>query len=168
MAQVHLYEYHGAHGSRHECTGDINFGAGDTVITHPKNSPLARSSYSYEKWLRIVVTNLKRGEELSNFRVWMTKPARVANNGDVIRTSAINIGYLPPAYRKPIATASDVAITPMPTSDPGEATIGINGSVGHKISRESTYTMTDYFVIQVQVANNTITPIAWTLHIAYD
>ena len=168
MAQVHLYEYHGRHASPHRCTSSVNFGAGDVVIEHPDESPLARSSYSYEKWLRVVVTGIKWGDTLSNFRVWMTKAVAIVDNNDVIRTSAVSALYSPTTYRNPIATASPYAINVMPQTDPGVATIGINGALTNAISRASTYTMSDFFVIQAQVAADTITPISWTLHIGYD
>lgn len=149
-----------------------NFVLGDT--DEPNMFPssdhdVAHGANSYEKWIRLYVSNLPDGEKLSNLRVWVTGNLR---SGDVLKTNVRTSGYSAASYATPVTTTSTVATQDMPTSEPDSANLGISGSLSTVLTGTDPWTpvYSDYLVVQLQTsavgAGATIRDLV--LHLAYD
>ena len=124
---------------------DLNFlgadlGSGETPADHPVEIPPSGTNYSYERWFRAYVSDMGGMSKVKNFRVY-------ANTTSPISGTTIKYGTTT-TYATPKNTASSVATSDIPTSEPSE-NLYIGGSAGGEITSAGNYT--DYGVIQLVV-----------------
>ncbi len=108
-------------------------------------SDTADAGNSYEVWFRFRFTGSYNIVE--NVQFWI---ATFADPADGV---TINWSGTETAYATPTTDDSAVAITAMPTSDPGTANVSIGGSLSGQCTPLATYT--DYIVMQLHLGSTT-------------
>jgi hypothetical protein len=112
----------------------------DATVANYSSNPVTAGQNSYEVWVRAHFTgtfNL-----IDNIQFWMSTDFS-PNTGLTLKYKANNVG----AHVPSVKTASTVATTAMPTSDPGTANVSIGGSLSGNLSAAG---YSDYIVIQCQ------------------
>ena len=82
--------------------------------------------------------------KIENLQIW--KSAGTYVTGESISTNLATSGYSQASYSTPTSADSTVATNPMPTSDPGQANLGIGGSLSGSLTAAG---YSDYWVMQM-------------------
>lgn len=158
-AIVQLAETNGASGSSTEALdiANVNFGSQDAAELTPSSAPITAQvdGHSYEKWLRLYVSDLGGSSQIDNIKVWLSALGGGYQTGEGVSCSLVESGYTAPTYPTggPIATDSTVATETMPETEPSGPNVGISGSLGGAISSAPTYS--DFFALQLDVTEQT-------------
>lgn len=102
---------------------------------------------SYEVWLRGHFTGTFNN--IDNLQFWKSTDFS-PNTGLTVYWKGNNVG----SYTTPVKTDSTIAVSTVPTSDPGTANVSIGGSLSGAITSAG---YSDYIVLQLDVAT-TATP----------
>lgn len=135
----------------------VNFGSSDGANLVPTAAPITAQTdgHSYEKWLRLYLTDLGGSAQIDNVKVWLSDLGGGWAAGEGVSTSLVTSGYSAPSYpvAGPIETDSADAPEVMPESEPAGANVGIGGSLAGSITSALEYT--DFFVLQLDVSAST-------------
>ena len=160
-AIVQICEAHGAGETVTDNVSNINFGSGDVAnlvpASYPITIPPTGTNYSYEKYIKIKCSGTYN--KVDNLQYWHS--AGTPSTG--VSFYASNTANT--TYATPVNTLSTKATNAVPTSDPGTANIGIDGSfTGAFESSETAYS--NYLVLQMRVASTAspgnMAQITWT------
>jgi hypothetical protein len=136
---------------------NVNFGSDDSPNLIPATYPIVAQAdgHSYEKWLRLKVTDLGLASAIDNFKVWLSNLGGGWAVGEGISCNLVTSGYSEASYPAggPVDTDSSDATVSMPESEPAGANVGISGSLSGTITAADEYT--DYFVLQLDVSAST-------------
>lgn len=136
---------------------NVNFGSTDGPNLVPTAAPITAQAdgHSYEKWLRLYLTDLGGSAQIDNVKVWLSNLGGGYAAGEGVSASLVTAGYSAPSYpvAGPIETDSADAIAVMPVAEPTGANVGIGGSLAGSITSALEYT--DFFVIQLDVTAST-------------
>jgi len=103
---------------------------------------------SYEKWIRLHVTNIQDANAIDNIQIWKSAGAYVT--GETIQTNLKTSAYSAETYAQPSKTTyTDQA---MPTADPTQANLGIAGSLSGQLTAAG---FSDYWRSQTQSTGST-------------
>jgi hypothetical protein len=133
---------------------NINFGSADVAELTPATYPIVAQAdgHSYEKWLRLQLTNLGVASIVDNFKMWLSAGSYVTGEG--ISCNLVTSGYSQASYPSggPVDSDSSEATQAMPTSEPASANIGVGGSLTGQLTATG---YTDYIVLQLDVTAST-------------
>lgn len=138
---------------------NINFGSTAAANLDPDTYPIsiATAPRSFEKWLRVSVTNMGGSNIIDNIRVWLSSLGGGYKTGENIMCNLTTspVLYSAAAYptNGPVNTVSAVAVRSIPTSEPEQANIGIGGSLSGQITSAPAFS--DFIVLQLQVSAST-------------
>jgi hypothetical protein len=166
MPIAQINEYNGAAATESSNISLVHMISADVSQGLPKDYPISRAAYasktySYEKWLKLVFTDLQSYTSVDTLKMWISSGAIGSNDG--LDTSATTSSYSEPTYATPVNTDSSEATNSVPTTDPGGANIGIGGSLGGSITDLSVDDRSDYVVLQLTVDDLTFTGRGYTL-----
>jgi len=157
-ANIQIYEYNGAAQTETTNVSSIDFVPVDESGTNPRDEQLIQPTpaqvftYSYEKWLKLVVIDMGGASSLGSFRIWYEQD--VPETQDTFKMADTST-YITPAVTNLVAT------TDLPTSDPGPGSPNVTGTltaVGDK---------TDFIVLQVGTHYTTMTPPIRAIKVAW-
>lgn len=117
-----------------------DLGSGQTPSDYPIQIPQSGTNYSYERWFRAYVSSLGGLTKVKNFRVY-------ADTSTPVTGTTLNYGQTT-TYATPSNSASTIATSAIPTSEPSE-NLYIGGAAGGEITSVGGYT--DYGVLQLEV-----------------
>lgn len=133
---------------------NINFGSNDSPNIVPATYPITAQAdgHSFEKWIRLNLTNLGIASIIDNFKMWKSAGAYVTGEG--ISCNLVTSGYAAANYATggPVESDSAVATVAMPTSEPAGSNVGIGGSLAGQLTATG---YTDYIVLQMDVTAST-------------
>lgn len=133
---------------------NINFGSTDMAELTPASYPIVAQAdgHSYEKWIRLQLTNLGVASIIDNFKMWLSSGSYVTGEG--ISCNLVTSGYSQASYATggPVESDSAVATQSMPTSEPASANVGVGGSLSGQLTAIG---YTDYIVLQLDVTAST-------------
>jgi len=157
MATVELDEMNGASpGVETADVSNVNFGSTDAAELVPASYPITAGAdaHSYEKWLRLHVTELGATTSIDNIKVWVSNLGGGYKTGEGLSTNAKTSGYSASSYPAggPVNTDSAAAVSAMPESEPIGPNIGIGGSLSGALTAAG---YSDYIVIQLDVTAST-------------
>lgn len=150
-ATVALSETYGASTTQDTIT-NLNFGSTSSYDIVPASYPITiisgSTAYSYEKWIRLKCSGTYT--KVDNLQFW--KSSGTYSTGCTYYGNQSTSVALPTSYTTAVNTVSSVAITALPTADPADNNISIDGSfTGSFDSNETAYS--DYLVLQMRVAD---------------
>lgn len=136
---------------------NVNMGSDDGANLVPATYPVTAQTdgHSYEKWLRLYMSDLGGSTQIDNVKVWLSALGGGWEAGEGMSASLVTSGYTAPSYLTggPIETDSADAINAMPETEPGGANVGIGGALAGALTTVPTYT--DFFVLQLDVSSLT-------------
>lgn len=163
-ATVVINEYNGAGETETANITNSNMGSTDAANLTPASYPIVAGENSYEKWQKIVVTDLDTSTAIENLKVWRTGSLGGAAS-HVTNARETSYGGAE-TYATPVATASSIADQTMPTSEPTGANLGIGGSLSGQLTGTGA---SDYLVHQIQTnVADTVGASGLTMHYQYD
>lgn len=172
-ATVVICESNGAGETLTHNITNTNMGATDAVNLDPVTYPLTPGNRTYIKYQKIHCTDLSTSSKLDNLKIWRTGSLGTGGTHTHVtnaRTSSYG-GAL--AYATPVATAVTGVDQTMPTSTPGSANLGVNGSLsgsitaGHATTHNTT-TASDYLGHQITTDSSAVAGSTTTLNFQYD
>lgn len=146
----------------------INFLAEDLAPdTDPIDSPIQLLDvpvFSCERWLQIVLSDLETNIGVKSFRMW--RSPFLDDDGYAVANIGLN-GGCTLTYTEPVASASVVAVTPVPESDPGPSNpnITVDGSVEGIINEIGEHT--DWIVLQLRLMPSVLSGANFNLNFAW-
>ena len=136
---------------------NLNFGSADSPEIVPATNPLIAQAdgHSFEKWLRLYVSELGDSSIVDNIKVWLSSLGGGWKTGEGISCNLKTSAYTAAVYPTggPVETDSSVAVLAMPETEPGSANIGIDGDLAGQILTVPSYT--DWMVFQLDVSELT-------------
>ena len=138
---------------------NLNMGAIDASALSPTSHPIVAKAdgHSFEKWLRLQVSDLGGSTIIDNLKVWLSSPTTAPYaTGEGLSTNAqTGTGYSAATYPTagPVETNSTVATQAIPTAEPSGANLGVGGSLTGKIT--ATGAFSDFLVLQLDVTAST-------------
>ncbi len=142
----------------------------DTVITSlpmgsvdahdlvPADHPITAGQNSFEKWLRVHITDIGSAAILDNFKAFFSSLG-AWKTGEKVKTncSSIESKYSAASYPTggPVATASTIALYDMPEAEPAQSNLGIGGLLHGQVIPASIPAYTDYVCLQLQTTVST-------------
>jgi hypothetical protein len=141
-------------------------GSVDAASFDPATYPLTPGANSYEKWIRIHVTDLGGAAAVTGFKVWASAPpagTSVYYNGSTDQATYNAANHKQVSYSPPV-TAATRTPEPMPTSEPASANLGIGGSLTGQLIAPG---WTDYQLIQVRTTGSATVGATLTVHLGY-
>jgi len=117
--------------------------ADDATASNYSSNPIVAGQNSYEVWLRAHFTGTFN--KIDNLQFWMSTDFS-PNTGLAVKYTADQETYV-----TPVKTASSIADTAVPTSDPGTANVTIGGSLGGNLTAAG---YSDYIVLQLQTTTS--------------
>jgi len=144
--------------------GDYDMGSIDEANMDPTSNTISKGSNSFEKLLRLHVTNIDTSNFIDNFQIYLISGTINSEASLKANTrTATQGGYSEASYAAPTASASSKAIYDIETTDPMEANLGIEGSLTGQITDAASIDDCDYLVLQYQTgglhAEGNITPL---------
>jgi len=133
--------YGTAPGTAATNVSDISVGSADIYPLNAANNPVAPGANSYERYVRLHVTDMGGSTKINNIRVY--------RSGSALPTG-ITLKYgQSTAYATPVNTASSKATADIPTSLPASENLFIGGASGGALTAAG---YSDYAVFQAQLA----------------
>jgi hypothetical protein len=130
-------EYNGVSGTESTAT-NLNFGSIDQAnIASPIDYPIVAGENSYEKYIRGALTGTFT--KVDNVKIYLS-------SGTLPTDDHLYYNGQKTTYVQPVSTDSVIAITDIPTSEPGTANVSIGGSLSGELTAPGT---TDYIVLQL-------------------
>lgn len=160
MAQAVLEERNGPDAEENDSQiSTLNFGSVDEPDLNASENPVLAEpdGASYEKWLRMRVTEIDTGETVDNVKFWLSQKTEDWKTDERIVT---NLTHLPHKYSAatyptdgPVDSRSEVATRDIPEKEPIEANVGIGGQLAGSI--DTVDELTDWIVLQLHVSDKT-------------
>ena len=136
----------------------INFGAADTYPLDQVAYPVQQGSNSYERYVRLFVSDFGGSSSISNIRVYSpTAPSQ---------DTSVNYGQAQ-TYTAPVDTQSTIATEAIPSTLPGSENLYISGSSGNAITPGSTSYYSDYAVFQITSSATQVAGTTMTINVVY-
>lgn len=140
-----------------------NMGTADSANLDPIANPIPAGRNSYEKWQLIHVIDMGTSTKINNIQVWRSGEL---GNGAIHLTNAVTTGYSgTQVYNAPSTETSKFAVHDMPTSPPGSANLGIDGSLGGSLTAAG---YSDFLVHQIQTSPSALSGSITTMNYQYD
>lgn len=136
---------------------NVNLGSTDAAELTPSSYPITAQAdgHSYEKWLRLYVSDLGVSTQVDNIKVWLSNLGGGWKTGEGMSTSLRESGYSAESYPTagPVQTDSPDADQVMPETEPSGANAGIGGALAGQITSAPAYS--DWMVFQLDVTAST-------------
>lgn len=136
---------------------NVNFGSDDSPALVPADYPITAQvdGHSFEKWLRLYVTDFGGNSQIDNVKVWLSDLGGGWLTDEGMSCNLRTSGYVQASYpvAGPVEIDSPDADLAMPETEPSGANVGIEGTLGGTISTVPSYT--DFFVLQLDVSAST-------------
>jgi len=142
-------------------------GSVDAQSFDPTGNPITPGESSYEKWIRIHVTDLGGGAAVTAFKVWAEAPpthTSLHSNGHTVQATYDAANHKQTSYAAP-STATTRTPEPMPTSEPASANLGIGGSLTGSLTAPG---RSDYQLIQVRTTVSATAGATLTISFGYE
>jgi hypothetical protein len=158
-AVVQIAETNGPTGSSVETINpsNVNFGSVDAAELNPSANPITAmvDGHSFEKWLRLYVSDMAGSSAVDNLRVWISSLGGGWKTGEGMSTNARTSGYSGASYPAggPVETNSATATQAMPESKPSGPNFGVGGALTGQIIAAPGYS--DWLVLQLDVSDLT-------------
>lgn len=133
-------EYNGA-GSTESTPTHLNFVSIDAANADASTNPITAGGHSYEKWIKADFSD--SFTSIDNIKFWKSAGAYVT--GETIDWK----GDGQTSYSTPTDSESTIAVTAVPTSEPGEANVSIGGATSGQLTAAG---KTDFIVLQKHVS----------------
>lgn len=141
---------------------DSDMGSTDAANLDPVANPVVAGDNTFEKYQKVHVTAMGGSSAIDNLKVWRT----TALGGSATHvTNARTSSYDRKEYVAPTASDSTVATQAMPTSEPGSANLGIEGSLSGSLTAAG---YSDFLVHQIQTDAGDTAGATTTMHYQYD
>jgi hypothetical protein len=157
-AIVQIAERNGvSSGTETPNVSNLNMGNADSPNLDPAVYPVTAmvDGHSYEKWVRVNVTDLGGSTRIDNLRAWLSALGGGWKTGEGMSCNLRTAGWVNSSYPAggPIQTNSTIADQVMPEAMPGGSNLGIAGLLAGGITAAPGYS--DYAVLQLDVSNLT-------------
>ena len=136
----------------------INFGSADTYPLDQVQYPIQQGENSYERYIRLFVSDFGGSSSISNIRVYSTTTPS--------QDTTLNYGQTQ-TYNAPVNTQSTIATQSIPFSLPTSENLYINGQSGNSITPGSSSMYSDYAVFQVTSSQTQVAGTTMTINVAY-
>jgi len=135
----------------------LNVGSVDASQLDPVANPITAMAdgHSFEKWLRMYVSDMGGSNIVDNFKVWVSNLGGGWKTEEGMSCNLVTTGYAAATYPTagPVGTDSPDATVAMPESEPSGPNVGIGGSLSGQITSIPAYS--DFIVFQLDVTENT-------------
>ncbi len=154
-----LAETNGASGSSTQTLdiANVNFGSLDDAELVPADNPLTAGAdkHSFEKWLRLYVSDLGTSSQLDNIKMWLSDNGTGWALEEGLSTNLVTSGYTADSYPAggPVETDSADAGVAVPETEPSGANVGIAGSLSGILNSAPAYS--DWIVLQLDIGATT-------------
>lgn len=154
-----LAETNGASGSSSQTLdiANINFGSIADAELIPATYPLTAGAnkHSFEKWLRLYVSDMGNSSQLDNIKMWLSANGTGWELEEGMSTNLVTSGYSAKSYPSagPVETDSPDASVAVPESEPSGANVGIAGALSGILTSAPNYS--DWIVLQLDVGATT-------------
>lgn len=136
---------------------NLNMGSSDASELDPASAPIVAEadSHSFEKWLRLRVSDLGGSTIVDNLKAWLSNLGGGFKVGESLDSNLRTSDYVQAEYPTggPVSSKSTVAIVPTPIEEPQGPNVGIAGSLSGEITTVPGYS--DWIVFQLNVTENT-------------
>lgn len=136
---------------------NLNMGSVDGAELDPSSAPIVAEadSHSFEKWLRMRVSDLGGSTIVDNLKAWLSNLGGGFKVGESMSSNLRVADYVQAEYPTggPVNTNSTVATETTPTEEPQGPNVGIGGSLSGEITTAPGYS--DWIVFQLNVTENT-------------
>lgn len=149
-ATVQISESNGAGEVVTDDVDNINLGSTDAKELVASSYPITAGANSYEKWIRIKVSDISTSEYIYNFKVWLTSADPYGDDDMYCSCTTVSYASIYP-YAAPVSTESSYATVNMTThfvSEPSLSNLGFNNSTTATMG-DGQYS--DYAVFQLRV-----------------
>lgn len=146
--------------------GTLFAGSTDAFFFQATDYPITPGQNSYEKWIRIHVTDLGGAAAVTGFKVWAEAPPAQTSlhfNGHTIQGTYDSGNHKQTSYAQP-STAATRTPEAMPTSEPASANLGIGGSLTGQLTAPG---RSDYLLIQVRTTGSATIGDTLTVNFGY-
>lgn len=161
-AVTQINEYNGAGTVETADIANVNFGSVDAAELDPVVNPINAGENSFEKYLKLEVTNMNGVVAIRNLKVWRT--GALGANATLL-TNARTTGYVNTTYATPVATVSSKATQAMPSSEPATANLGIGTALAGELTAAGE---SDYLVMQLQTTGAAVAGANFDINIQRD
>ena len=147
--------------------GALFAGSVDASSFTPTASPITPGQNSYEKWVRIHVTDLGGAAAVTAFKVWAEAPpaqTSLHSNGHTVQATYDAANHKRTAYAAP-ATSATRTPEAMPSTEPVTANLGIAGSLAGQLTAPG---RSDYQLIQVRTTGAATVGATLTVSFGYE
>ena len=136
----------------------INFGSADTYPLDQVAYPIQQGQNSYERYVRLFVSDFGGSSSISNIRVYSTNTPS--------QDTTLNYGQTA-TYSAPTNAQSTIATQQIPLSLPTSENLYIDGQAGNSITPGSTSKYSDYAVFQVTSSATQVAGTTMTINVVY-
>lgn len=136
----------------------INFGSADEYPLDQVSNPIQQGQNSYERFIRLFVTDFGGSSSISNIRVYSTTVPST--------DTTLNYGQTQ-VYPVPTNSQSTIATDSIPTELPSSENLYISGSSGNLITPGSTSYYSDYAVFQITSSATQVAGTIMTINVVY-
>lgn len=161
-AVTRINEYNGAGATLNADIANLNFGSSDTSELDPVAFPINAGENSFEKYVRLEVTNMNGVSAVRKLKVWRT--GALGANASLL-SNARETSYANMSYGTPVATASSKATQTVPATEPTGANLGIGGSLAGELTAVG---LSDYLVLQLQTTGSATDGASFDINIQRD
>lgn len=159
-------ESNGAGETQTADVSNINFGSQDAPNLAIATNPVVAGQNSFEKWLRLHISDMGSCLRVSNIRIWRT--GSLAANTAVktnVRTTSYDGAQ---TYAQPSQTDRSATYKysqDLPSSEPASANLGIGGSLSGALTGVG---YSDYWIMQAQSTVDAVAGSTFTITAEYD
>lgn len=145
----------------------LKAGSIDAATFDPTGNPITPGNNSFEKWIRVHVTDLGGAAAVLGFKVWAEGPptqTSLHSNGHAVQATYDSANHKRTAYAQPSTSATRTPEA-MPTTEPASANLGIAGSLTGQLTAPG---RTDYQLIQVRTTVSATVGATLTVSFGYE
>ena len=145
----------------------LKAGSIDAASFDPTANPITPGNNSFEKWVRIHVTDLGGAASVLGFKVWAEGPpaqTSLHSNGHTAQATYDSANHKRTTYAAPVTSATRTPEA-MPTSEPATANLGIAGNLTGQLTAPG---RSDYQLIQVRTTVSATVGATLTVSFGYE
>jgi len=166
VATVTIAEFNTGDETETTAITNTNMGSTDAPNLVATTYPITAGTRSYEKWQKFRVSDAGGSSSIQNLKVWISA---ALGSGATLYTNANETTWTAETFATPVNSTSSVAATPMPTSTPASANVGIGGNLGGVLDITSGLPKySDYLVMQIALTAGAATGTVVTMNYQYD
>lgn len=136
----------------------INFGSADTYPLDQVAYPVQQGGNSYERFVRLFVSDFGGSSSISNIRIYSTTTPAT--------DTTLNYGQIQ-TYQTPTNAQSTIATSPILTTLPTSENLYIGGQSGNAITPGSSSMYSDYATLQITSSQTQVAGTTMTTNVVY-